>query len=304
MQNILVPCDGSAFSEQAIEPAADMARRAHAHLHIVQVHEPLWAGFEKPLVHASDTDQAVQLDEEQALAQLAARCERLESFKPHTALLAAPVGKALREYVQSRNIDLIVMATHARGGIERMILGSVADEMIRTAGVPLLLIRPRADAQYAPARLDVRHMLIPLDGSPLAEAVIAPASSIAALTGARMTLLRVLQPFRVVMGAFDMPVYVEGDAMRLDVRPDPYLPHVATQVRARGSDVEVAVVSAANAAQGILDYAATHAVDMIAMSTHGRGGLLRLLAGSVANAVMHDVMMPTMLYRPHGSAAD
>jgi nucleotide-binding universal stress UspA family protein len=300
LQNILVPCDGSAFSEQAIEPAADLARRANAHLHIVRVHESMWAGFEKPLVHAHETDQALQLDEEAALAQLAERCERMEYFRPHTALLAAPVGDALREYVRSRNIDLVVMATHARDGIERIILGSVADEMIRTADVPLLLIRPRADTHYAPARLDVRHILIPLDGSPLAEAVIAPASRIAALTGARMTLLRVLQPFPVVLGGFDMPVYLTSDAAWLDARRDGYLQRVAMQVRTQGSVVDVAEISAVNVARGILDYAATEAVDMIAMSTHGRSGLLRVLAGSVANAVMHDVMMPTMVYRPHG----
>jgi nucleotide-binding universal stress UspA family protein len=297
IRNILVPTDGSPFSHQAIEPAVDLARRANARLHVVRVHEPLWASGYATEVPAFDVkaDAAIRREEEELLAELGYLCERRWSIRPTTQLLEAPVIGALDEYIRSHAIDLVIMTTHGRGGINRALLGSVADGLIQVTEVPLLLIRPREDLTHAALRLNAHHVLIPLDESELAEAVVGPATDVAKLIGARFTLLRVSQPVRDV-ATLSGKVPVMGAELR--ARPNDYLERIAARLRAEGVTVDTAVYTHTNVAQGILDYAATHAVDAIAMATHGRGSWYRIVLGSVARSVMRDVMMPMIVYHP------
>jgi nucleotide-binding universal stress UspA family protein len=77
-----------------------------------------------------------------------------------------------------------------------------------------------------------------------------------------------------------------------------YLERVADQISAQTANVDIATVECMRAAQGILEYAHTTQADLVAMATHGRGGLTRLLLGSVADDVLHGVHVPLLLYRP------
>jgi nucleotide-binding universal stress UspA family protein len=300
IKNILVPTDGSPFSHQAIAPAIDLAVRARARVHVVRVHERVWTGSYgvEPSTFDPYTDAAVRREEEESLTELADECERRWSVRPCATLLDAPVIGALDGYVRSRDIDLVIMTTHGRGGLSRLLLGSVADALIRTAEVPLLLIRPREDLTHAPLQFRARHILVPLDGSPLAEASIGPAVDFGKLIGARFTLLRVVPPLPGVAATMYAPRIRRQRREPTELQPDVYLEPIAADMRSHGVTVDVAVFVHVNAAEGILDYAATHAVDTIAMATHGRGGWYRLILGSVAGTVMRNVMMPVMLYHP------
>jgi nucleotide-binding universal stress UspA family protein len=178
-----------------------------------------------------------------------------------------------------------------------MLLGSVADALIRAADVPLLLLRPRDELDHSPISLQARHILVPLDGSSLAESVLGHAIEFATLTGATMTLLHVSMPAVVIATAMGGPIGTELDG-RAQLHLYEYLTRTASRVRERGVTVDVASCTHLNAAQGILDYAATHAVDMIAMATHGRGGWSRKFFGSVTVTVLRSVMMPMLVYHP------
>jgi nucleotide-binding universal stress UspA family protein len=190
------------------------------------------------------------------------------------------------------------MSTHGRGALARVWLGSVAAALVRQAPAPVLLVRPQ-EAYTHPAHEPLfRHVLIPLDGSPSAEQALEPAIGVGTLTEARYTLLQAIDP---LIAEHTRPPYAAGLDRRLlpEVRAHAtaYLERVAAGLRARALHVEAALV-VGTPAQAISDYVRTHAVDLIAMATHGHGGLSHLLLGSVADAVVHTSDVPVLLERP------
>ena len=110
-------------------------------------------------------------------------------------LLEGPrVAETLQAHAATSGADLIVMTTHGRGPLSRFWLGSIADEMVRLATTPVLLVRPHEEALDLTSEPGVRHILIPLDGSDLAEQVLEPARVLGVFMQAHFTLLRVYGP--------------------------------------------------------------------------------------------------------------
>jgi nucleotide-binding universal stress UspA family protein len=299
--NILVPVDGSTFSEHALPAAVDLARRAGAQLHIVQVHEPMQAHAypEGLTLYDERWDDSLRTQEQEYMRALALRCEERAGISPRTELLEGTITNALASYIAETDIDLIVMTTHGRGGISRAWVGSTADALVRRAAIPILLIRPKEEAINWDRTAVPRHILIPLDGSALSESVIEHALTFGRLTDARYTLLRVVLPIPFVMApSATVPVFDETGAHRSQAEADVYLAKTAERLRESGVKVDTDAVIHTTPALGVLDYAATHGVDAIAMATRGRGGWSRVALGSVADKVMRGSSMPTLLYRP------
>jgi nucleotide-binding universal stress UspA family protein len=303
---ILVPLDGSTFSEQALPTAAQLARRTGAPLHIVQVHEAA-ASYAPPdgvPVYDHRWDAALRVQEEEYLHGVAARCMEQVGVAPRTELLDGPVSAALAAYVTALDVELIVMTTHGRGGISRAWVGSVADALVRRAAVPVLLIRSRSEELRWDSAPQVRKILIPLDGSELSEGIIEPAVGLGKLTGATYALLRVVLPVPFVSpGGMAPAVFTQAGAAESTADAAAYLDRVAAPLRARGLHVETETLVHAIPAVAVLDYAATHGCDGIAMATHGRGGWSRLALGSVADRVMRATLLPVLLYRAPSDAS-
>jgi nucleotide-binding universal stress UspA family protein len=229
---------------------------------------------------------AIRLEQDYLAAHVDAECKVIEGT----------VLPTLEEEIAGSDPDLIVMATHGRSGISRAWLGSVADNLVRHIHKPILLIRARADgAENFELRTD--NILITLDGSALAETVLAHAIAISEPSKTRITLLRVVPPAYV---ATEFNALVQSDA-RLRERVDAahaYLNDVATKLSVEGYLVDTEVVVSAFAAGAILDYAEQNHTDIICMATHGRSGMKRLLLGSVADKVLRAANGPVLLYRP------
>ena len=147
IRSILVPLDGSRFSEMALPVALDLARKAHASVRLVMVHEPIlamvpaWSEKEGPEERAHELEY---------LASLSAGVD-LDGTAPSYELIVGDARTALIETAQQTHSDLIVMATHGRGAFSRFWLGSVADHVMRHATVPVLLIRPLAGVGRTPS---------------------------------------------------------------------------------------------------------------------------------------------------------
>jgi nucleotide-binding universal stress UspA family protein len=296
---ILVPLDGSAFSEQALPVALSIARRAGATVHLAQVHVPRPA----PVMNMHDSsgdaaDTQARAADRAYLEQVAQRASAGSDRPLSVDLLDGPVAVVLCDYAQTNHIDLIVMSTHGRGALGRMWLGSVAAALVRQAPTPVLLVRPPkmpASPDHEPV---FRRILVPLDGSPLAERALKQAVGLGALMQARYTLLQALDPLVV---EHTQPPYAAGLDRRLlaEVRASAtdYLERIAARLRAQSLHVETKLV-VGPPAFAIRDYASEHDIDLIAMATHGQGGLSRLLLGSVTDAVVHAADVPILLYRP------
>ena len=204
-RSIVVPLDGSKSAEAALPIAESIARRSGASLEIVRSHElfeperpaDCWTPRYDP-----GEDAAYQVQEQAYLDTTVHTLEEKSSISVKAALVSGAVVSGVLKRARASAADLIVMATHGRGPVGRLVLGSVADKLLRHAAIPILLVRCGEDSQaWAAAEFD--HILIPLDGSTLAECVLPSAIEIGRLTDARFTLVRVvdrgyhpLWPFR------------------------------------------------------------------------------------------------------------
>ena len=142
--------------------------------------------------------------------------------------------------------------------------------------------------------IHLRRIAVPLDGSPLAEAALAPAARLAAAAGARLVLLRVQSlPVMATMAYQYVPDLGEIDA-ELEQLAQQYLEGVLGRLPA-GVAADIAVIRGVPAAT-LADYLQENAVDLVVMTTHGRGGVRRLALGSTADRLVR-LGLPVLLIR-------
>jgi nucleotide-binding universal stress UspA family protein len=307
---ILVPLDGSLFGEQALPLACSIVQQASTHhavtLHLVHVHVPIYHamlanGYSGNVPVLDDRLDADSRNQEHA--SLRALCTRLASMtneEVRYSVIDGPVVTALAEYAAQINADAIVMTTHGRGGMSRVWLGSVADKVVRHGSVPTLLLRPHDTPSQHERTYPIRRVLIPLDGSPLAEQAIEPACTLGDAMNAEYVLMQVVP--RVTIGG-----YVHGiEAVELDqelgerqcANAQAYLEAVAQRLDAGGKRVSIKLCCTEQPALGILETARQCQADVIALATHGRGGVRRWLLGSVADKVVRAAQTPVLLRHP------
>jgi nucleotide-binding universal stress UspA family protein len=291
---LLVPLDGSAFAEHALPFAASVARRAGATLQVVQAHVPvasLYSGSE--LVADFTLDATIRESEVAYLDGVAKRLMEKIPVRASRTLVDGPIANAIHEQALAAGADLVVMATHGRGPLSRFWLGSVADTLIRRLPMPILLVRPQEETPNLTAEFTLHRILIPLDGSDLAEQILGPATELGSLTQAEYTLLRVVEPFVPPPHQLPGPLF---DQLAREAQT--YVDSVADRLRRRSMRVETRVVINRFAAAAILEEARVHATDLIALETHGRGGLARVLLGSAADKVVRGALTPVLVHRP------
>lgn len=307
-RSMLLPLDGSHFGEHALQFAATLARRSGARLELVHVHNPQvdsvgWEGV-TPFRYEGIDLAARQWDGEEVRCEeeyLTARAQTIARELNSTTtckLLQGPVVSALENEIKTLNPDLVVMATHGRSGFSRAWLGSVADALVRNVHKPILLIR--AESEDAP-EMEVKtdHILIPLDGSQLAETIVQHAVQLGEGAAARYTLLQVVPPVWSAPEVMSEPdALTESTLAERIANAREYLAAVADLMSEASVNVKCDVVVGTASAATILDYARTYGADIIAMATHGRGGLKRLLLGSVADKVVRGARVPVLLYHP------
>jgi nucleotide-binding universal stress UspA family protein len=307
-RTILVPLDGSSFAEHALPTALSIAERAGATVQIARVHIPVFPPFANGGIVWEDTINPALLKQSRAyLDTVSEQLKGISSVPVKSVLLEGGIADALCR-LASVEADLIVMTTHGRGPLARAWLGSVADKIVRQAQVPVLAMRPHDAAIDLKRKIVFRHILVPLDGSELAEQILEPALALAAATDADVTLLRVLNP--MVIGQADLSAvparYVDSSVLdelrRLHDeergKAQAYLDTVVGRLSARSVRVQTRVAVHDQPAIAILEAAKIHEADAIALATHGRKGMTRWLLGSVADKVIRGAILPVLVYRP------
>jgi Ala-tRNA(Pro) deacylase len=295
---ILVPLDGSPFGEHALPMALELARSgsrgitlAHAHSYITPVVTPL--GSE---IISSQLDGEMREQEARYLQDVTRRLCTVWDGPISQAIVEAPVAAALDRHASKIGAGLIVLTSHGRSGVARAWLGSVADELLRHSAAPILVVRPGEGAPDLGHRPPLHNILIPLDGSSLAEQALDLAMQIGLPTQARYTLLHVVtRPHRsLILGGPELGVDEEAEAWR---RATIYLDTVAPQLHKRSLAV-IPQVRVGAVAPTILEAVEAYHIDLIVMTTHGRGGVNRMLVGSVADKVLRGANVPVLFYRP------
>jgi nucleotide-binding universal stress UspA family protein len=306
LRTIVVPLNGSTFGEQALPWALSLARQAKAAVHIMHVHRALEATYAEMQIFDESLDHQIR-EQERAYVETMAKKLAGAGVPISGVNQDGEIAPALREYAVAVSADLLVMTTHARGPMARFWLGSVADESLRDAPCPILLVHPHDQAVDLQQAMTIKNILVPLDGSPFAEQVLELALSLGKLYGAAYALLRVIQPIQAMtmpVGAGSFGEMAHRMMERLDVLQEQlrkeaqeYLDGVAARLRAQGLTVTTQVATAEQPGVAILQHARPP-VDLIALETHGRRGLARLFLGSVADKVVRGATVPVLVHRP------
>ena len=310
--SIVVPLDGSAFGKRALPAALVLARRSTAPVHIVHVHERSYEetlgayagvgqGYDPRLYE--ELRQAMRTD----LIALAAQITRETSLPVDAEFLDGPVVPTLQRYLADRRPGLVVMMTHGRGGISRAWLGNVAVGLIHHSPVPVLLIRSGAEWPGNLIEPLFRRVLVPLDGSAMAEKVLDHVISLGTSDATGYTLLTVVVPPPPLLDTpapGHLSLSGRSDVERQRDAALAYLTTAAEGLRQRGAArVDTLVVVRPRAAEGILNEAEAQQADLIALATHGRGAVGRFFLGSVADKVVRGASLPVLVYRPDGAPA-
>ena len=307
-KKILVPLDHSPLAEQAVGPATALARAAKAELDLVLVHEPFTrSGYGAEARHRDRLDY-----EHKYLKSIAAEITAGASVPTTIAVASGAPAEMICDRARTVDADLIVMTSHGRTGISRAWLGSTADALVHAATTPVLMLRPIDSApRRAASQKLYKHILVTFDGSARSAEVVPAALSLAAACKARVTLLRVV-PHVPLAAAFDPTFPMWSTNMIPDVEATKQLEadvakemnELAARLRDQSKlSIDAAVAVSDQAASAIVEFARGHAIDMIALSTHGRGAT-RMLLGSVADKVLRSADVPVLLQRSTGAADD
>jgi nucleotide-binding universal stress UspA family protein len=294
---IVVPLDGSALAERALEPARALAQYSQGELRLVRV-----AVAQQMLVPDEVGFGILYPDQSliEARAEAQSYLSDLQAASPaySAVIIAVREGDVAGEIIDcatTARARLIVMSSHGYSGVRRWLLGSVAEKVLYAAPCPVWIVR-------APA--PPRHVLITLDGSMLAEEVLLPALSLARCFEADVTLLRVVPD----VGGSDLQAldtYERGLGRRfIEQSFDEARAYLAllAETHASANPRLITAVRTGPAAEVILEYADGHDVDLVAMTTHGRTGLRRWIYGSVTHKVLSQLPVSMFISRSHAAA--
>ncbi len=302
IRSVVVPLDGSKLAEQALPIGAAVARTAGARLRLVLVHQlpppPNDPASAKLYI---SIELALRKAQRSYLRGHAERLSKAWGIGVTTVSPTGPVAEALAAWIEHVRTDMVVMTTHGRGTLGRALLGSVADHLVRTLEVPIILFRPEAGEAAPQTQSDwnPRQIVVGLDGSRLAEAVLPPAVELARLFRVPVTLLSVVKPLAL---ATDLPLpfpteYDEQITEALRREAQDYLDSVAEVLRGEGVEVTGVARTGGNVVGTLLELAPEQA-GLLAIATHGYGGLKRALVGSVADKLIRAAQVPVLVVRP------
>lgn len=290
---IIVPLDGSELAETALPYAAALAEGLRAHLVLITA----WEGTESELgttfpAMAMEIEKGAQNYFTQYLDGVRARYGRGDQTR--AIIRVGDAAEEILKAVAETGARMLVIATHGRSGVGRWIYGSTAGRLLRTSHVPIVAVgpnvRPRSTGPVA-----LKHLMVPLDGSPLSEAALPVAESVATSLGARVSLVRSVR-WAVQAYPYSLPdAYVPQIDEELEAGAKAYLRRMEEALKGK---VEVdAFVVRGGIADGLMDVADKQAVDLVVMTTHARAGIARAALGSTADRMLQG-KAPVMLVPP------
>ncbi|MFC7139914.1 universal stress protein [Halosimplex aquaticum] len=280
-ERILVPTDGSAASEAAIETALTLARRFDATLYAIHVLEL----DELPPEFDAGARAELQTRAESLLATIADWAD--DASVSTVTEVVEPVGlvrQAIVDYLDEQDVDLVVMGTQGRTGLHELVLGSVTERTLRLSPIPVLTVHEETELDP-----EFDAILVPTDGSEVANAAADHGIELAGRADAALHALHVVD----VTGFWtdvDSPAVLSA----LEEAGQRAVDDVVDRASEAGLGSVEASVSSGTPASGIVDYADDRDVDLIVMGTHGRTGLDRFLLGSVAEKVVRVSDIPVL----------
>ena len=286
---ILVPLDGSELAEMAMTPAVEIAVFMKAEIHCLQVVTGLTLNLDPTL-----NQRIIDAREQMANMYLGSLRGRFTSpeFQIITSTTSGSAAKSVIDYAEKEDIDLIVMSSHGQSALSRWVYGNVAIKILRRAPCDTLMIRPLGTTESTPRK----RIMVPLDGSSLSERALKPAIALASVWKLDIMLLRVSPPLFSDQDPVSSHDFFDEIEEKLNEEAIAYWRDIQA-VQARDSlSISVETASGPEAAT-LVDMANQNEVDLIVMSSHGRGGVGLWLMGSVSEKVLRKASCATLIVR-------
>lgn len=268
LHKILVPVDGTPHSESILPYVEKLARVHRAKIELLRVIDPLAFTGEVPGADLSGKERERVNQVRKYLFDLKSK---FEEGAVESICALGPVEEVIQDRARTKQCDLIAFAPRGHSGLKRWLYGSVAEAVIRHSPCPVLLVRGETNVHF-------HHLLLPLDGLDHLE-----------------PLLRGIQPFLTATTRLTLLHCCAKGVVESGLRSQ-----AQELVKQRPNTNFVACDS--KAPQGILDWAADSDCDLIAMSTHGLGGIHHLWKGSVTEQVARQAPCPTLVFPPEWTA--
>jgi nucleotide-binding universal stress UspA family protein len=297
-KTIVLPIDGSPLSARAVPFAQRLARISNARLVAVRAYLPPDDNLPLRIEYSDKSrEERIQMDLPLAQAEFESEVERLRESGclVESRFVEGAAADVIFETARELQANLVVMSTHGRGGFGRWLYGSVADAVLRRVPIRVLLVSAVCRRGWEDDR--ARRVLVPLDGSSLGAEVLQSAAALgASLGGAEIMLLAVVE---LPPGVYpDAEVQEVSDSVQQRTQATDYLQTVASDLASSAPGSVTCRVAYGDAALTIANVAREAEVDAIAMATHGRGGLARLVLGSVVTRTLQLASVPVLVYRP------
>lgn len=288
-KRIVVPLDGSNFAEKVLPHLPRFSDPTQTHVELLGVLETRryvsTIGYAPLDVGDLYTQYETYLQE---------RVQQLQAqhYQADFKMADGDAAEKILEAAAAISTDVIAMATHGRSGVARWTLGSVAERVIQGATLPVLLVREATAA--TPEK--IKRILVPLDGSTLAEKALLHAEKLVKATGAELLLFQAI-PLTASEASFDhatVQTALNARHEQLFANADAYLNSLALRLWTADIPCKIMVLGG-DPAQLIADITRDSDIDMVVLSTHGRTGFNRWVHGSVANQVIRSVNCPVLV---------
>lgn len=281
-ERMLVPLDGSELAEQVMPYVEELARKLNSEVILITVCLP-GAPLERALTEYIER-----------------RAERIQSLgiKTRSACIEGEPAASIIDFAVKNDVSLIIISSHGRTGIGHWPLGSIASKVVQRSHIPVFLIRSGHPANAA-ADKKLQKILVSLDGSRFAEAIVPYIESLAEAMSSEVVLARVIEPVRLPhLAAYRERERYEQEYMaKLEREAGRYLNKKKGTLRAKGVKVSSALRQG-KPAETIMQYAEDKSVNLIALTTHGFSGITKWAYGSVASRIIEGSSKPLLLVRP------
>jgi len=295
---ILIPLDGSKTAEKVLPYASYLASRLGIPVELLAVVDIADLAAHTSAEKARFIQGIIEEGERSSKEYLRKVAGTFGDVKVHCSVEKGRADEVIVEKGEADTAMLIAMATHGRSGLNRFLLGSIAEKVLRGAVNPLLLVRATEEA--ADAEAVFKTMIVPLDGSEIAESVLPMAAGTAKKLGLEVVLFRAYHlPFNAYAG--DDGYYATNyDDLISAVRDEAeeYLQKKVAEVKKLGVEKVSALAKEGFAGDEILSIGRKTPKGLIAMCSHGRSGVRRWVLGSVTENVVRHAIDPVLVSRP------
>ena len=282
--DILFPTDGSDGATAGLEFVLDVAAAHDATLHLLSVANTTRGALDS-LAHDETLEERAQEAVDEAVERAGERgvttVDAVERGNPH---------RVVCDYAESAGVDVVVMPTRGRHGLERFLLGSTTERVVRRCEVPVLTVRPDGDTT---ATYPFEDVLVGVDGSDCSRAALDVGVSVADQEDAALHLLSVVDV--AALGPEVRTEYLE-DALEADAQS--VVDDAAARASSAGVDPAAEIVAfGSSISRAIRKYVEENDVDLLVVGTHGRTGFNRYVLGSVAEFLVRTSPVPVLTVR-------